>query len=162
MKSLSKGQSSSGFHKKKGPSDATQMDRSLDQMKKDSIRYSHSNSGIRNETSLNKESVPVLLHNGGRHVQSFENELVRSDNSRNSVSKPYSSIMPYKRKGNIEASDVNKSHWSISETASANHNSSYSSANQIIPYKRKRTETASSTSLIQTPLLYNDKFKPSE
>ena len=161
MKSLSKGQSSGGFHKKKGSSDATYMDRSLDQMKRGSIRYSHSNSGIRNETSLNKESVPDLPHTG-EHVQSFENELVSGDNSHNSVSKPYSSIIPYKRKGNIEASDVNKSHWSISETVSANHNSSYSSANQIIQYKRMRTETASSTSLIQTPLLYNDKFKPNE
>ena len=160
MKSFSKRHGSSNYDKKNDSSGISGMTMSQDGIREADIKHINTNDSMRTETQTSFNQDFVTPHNG-RLVQSFGNDDC-GDTFYGSRSKLYSKIVPYKRKGSRETSDVNASHWSISDTASANHSSFHSSANHIIPYKRKRTETISTTPLIQTPLLYDEKFKPNK
>ena len=152
MKSTSKRQNLLSYHKKNDLPAAS----STPGISEAGVNQLDTSYGITSASQTHMNQDTVIHHNGGP-VHNFENDTFQG-----SSSKLYSNIVPYKRKVKGETSDNTAPHWSISEAPSANDSSFHSSANQIVPYKRKRTEAVSSTTLIQTPLLYDEKFKPNK
>ena len=153
MKSISKRQNLPSYHKKNDLPAAS----STPGTSEAGVNQLDTNYGMTSASQTHMNQDTVIHHNGGP-VHNFENDTFQG-----SSSKLYSYIVPYKRKVKGETLNDNTApHWSISEALSANHSSFHTSANQIVPYKRKRTEAVSSTTLIQTPLLYDEKFKPNK